>query len=122
MHRIASRIPLWWQRLVGGLWFVPAMMVLGAVVLAVIMVGFSGQVEREALRNFPRLFGAGADGSRQMLATIATSLMTVAGVTFSITIVAVTQASSQYTPRILRNFMRDRPSQVALGSLTGVFA
>jgi uncharacterized membrane protein len=56
-----------------------------------------------------------------MLATIAGSIITVAGVTFSITVVAVAQASTQYTPRILRNFMRDRPNQIVLGVLAGVF-
>jgi uncharacterized membrane protein len=57
-----------------------------------------------------------------MLSGIATSMITVAGVTFSITIVAVTQASSQYTPRILRNFMRDRANQVVLGIFVGIYA
>jgi len=43
-------------------------------------------------------------------------------VTFSITMVAVTQASAQYSPRILRNFMRDRANQAVLGVFVGVFA
>ena len=57
-----------------------------------------------------------------MLSAIATSMITVAGVTFSITIVAITQASNQFTPRILRNFMRDRANQFVLGVFAGVFA
>jgi uncharacterized membrane protein len=56
-----------------------------------------------------------------MLSTIAGSIITVAGVTFSITVLVVSQVSRQYTPRILRNFLRDRPSQAALGVLAGVF-
>ena len=57
-----------------------------------------------------------------MLAAIASSMATVAGVTFSITMVAVTQASAQYSPRILRNFMRDGANQAVLGVFVGVFA
>lgn len=56
-----------------------------------------------------------------MLSSIASSMITVAGVTFSITIVALSQASSQFSSRILRNFMRDRANQVVLGIFLGVF-
>jgi uncharacterized membrane protein len=48
-------------------------------------------------------------------------MISVAGVTFSITMVAVTQASAQYSPRILRNFMGDRANQAVLGTFVGIF-
>ena len=57
-----------------------------------------------------------------MLSAVATSMMTVAGVVFSITIVALSLTSTQYSPRVLRNFMRDRPTQVVLGVFVGIFA
>lgn len=57
-----------------------------------------------------------------MLSAIASSMITVAGVTFSITVVTLALASSQYTSRILRNFMRDRANQTVLGIFVGVFA
>ena len=57
-----------------------------------------------------------------MLSTIAGSMMTVVGVTFSMTLVALVLASSQYTSRILRNFMSDRVTQVVLGVFAGIFA
>lgn len=111
-----------WARLLGSLWFVPGAIVLGAMALAVGMVELSAHVDAEALARWPRVFGASAESSRAMLSAIASSMITVAGVTFSITMVAVTQASSQYTPRILRNFMRDRANQVVLGAFVGIFA
>lgn len=110
-----------WQRLTGSLWFVPSLITVGAALLAVALIEAEALVRDEVLENFPRLFGAGAESSRTMLAAIAGSMITVAGVTFSITVVAVSQASSQYTPRILRNFMRDRTSQVVLGVFVGIF-
>lgn len=116
-----TRFRLWWNSLLYTLWFVPALMVVGGAALAMVLVFVSGYVDDEALARWPRLFGASAGSSRDMLATIAGSIITVAGVTFSITMITVTQASTQYTPRILRNFMRDRPSQVTLGGLAGVF-
>ena len=73
------------------------------------------------LVRWPRVFGAGAEGARGMLSTIAGSMMTVVGVTFSMTLVTLALASSQYTSRILRNFMRDRVTQVVLGIFAGIF-
>jgi uncharacterized membrane protein len=69
----------------------------------------------------PLLFGAGAEGARGMLTAIASSMITVAGVIFSITIVALSLASSQYTSRVLRNYMKDRTNQATLGVIVGVF-
>jgi uncharacterized membrane protein len=74
------------------------------------------------LQNWPLLFGAGADGSRGVLAAIAGSMITVAGVTFSITVVALSLTASQYSSRVLRNFMRDRANQTVLGVFVSVFA
>ncbi|HEX2220470.1 MAG TPA: DUF2254 domain-containing protein [Gemmatimonadales bacterium] len=111
-----------WARLRESLWFVPSLIVLTAVLLAVAMVELSGFVTSDVLERWPRLFGAGAEGARGMLSAIASSMITVAGVTFSITMVAVTQASTQYSPRILRNFMRDRANQAVLGIFVGIFA
>jgi len=73
------------------------------------------------LSRWPRMFGAGAEGARGMLSTIAGSMMTVVGVTFSMTLVTLALASTQYTSRILRNFMGDRVMQVVLGIFTGIF-
>lgn len=120
-QRLLTRLRVAWSRLRGSLWFVPGVLVAAAIGLAVALVALSAQMDRQVLIRHPRIFGAGAQSSRDMLATIASAMMTVAGVTFSITILAVAQASSQYTPRILRNFMSDRGNQVTLGTLTGVF-
>jgi uncharacterized membrane protein len=73
------------------------------------------------LARWPRLFGAGADGARGMMSTIAGSMMTVVGVTFSMILVVLALASSQYTSRILRNFTRSRVTQTVLGIFAGTF-
>jgi len=111
-----------WIALGSSLWFVPAVLSLSGVGLALLLVEADARVSREALRDWPRLFGGGAEGARGMLSAIAGSTVTVVGVTFSITIVALSLASSQYTPRILRNFMKDRANQFALGVFSGLFA
>jgi uncharacterized membrane protein len=123
MRQLMSRLRQLWEYLRSSLWFLPTLLVGVGVALAVALIESESFVEREQLTTrWPRLFGAGAEGSRGMLAAIASSMITVAGVAFSITVVAFTLASSQYTSRILRNFMRDRSNQAVLGVFLGVFA
>lgn len=117
-----SRLRGIWLKLSGSLWFLPSAIVLGSMLMAALMTETDGRVGVELASRWPRAFGASADASRAILAAIATSMVTVAGVVFSITIVALSLASTQYSPRVLRNFMQDRPTQVVLGVFMGIFA
>jgi uncharacterized membrane protein len=92
------------------------------MLLAAVLVEFDVRRDLDWASWSPRLFGAGAEGSRGMLSAIATSMVTVAGVVFSITMVTLSLTSTQYSPRVLRNFMRDSPTQVVLGVFVGIFA
>lgn len=111
-----------WDNLRASLWFVPTIFVLGALALAVGLVEIDARLDPHLWETWPRFFGVGADGARGTLAAVASSMITVAGVVFSITIVALSLASSQYSSRVLRHFMRDRITQTVLGVFVGVFA
>ena len=111
-----------WTDLRSSFWFVPAVIVCAAVTLAFALIETDRMLGQNVRDSWPRLFGAGAAGSRGMLSTIAGSMITVAGVIFSITIVSLSLASSQYSSRVLRNFMRDRTNQTVLGVFVGIFA
>jgi uncharacterized membrane protein len=110
-----------WQRMVGSLWFFPGVLVLMFFAAGIVLVNVSVVLDEAAARRLPALFAASPQSARSVLSAISSSVITVAGVTFSVMVVAVSQASSQYTPRVLRNFMRDRVSQATLGMLCGVF-
>ena len=103
-----------------SLWFVPALVILGMVLLALGLVELDRQFHHVLLERWPRLFATEAEGARSMLSAIAGSMATIAGVAFSITMVALALASNQYTSRVLRNFMRDRANQLVLGIFIGV--
>ena len=111
-----------WQSMRSSFWFVPALMVVDAVVLAILLITLDTGVDLHLAARWPLLFGAGAAGARGLLTTVASSMITVAGLVFSITLVALALTSSQYSSRVIRNFMRDRANQWVLGVFLGIFA
>lgn len=110
-----------WTKLRASLWFIPGLMLISAIALALGLIELDTRIDGKWLAAFPRLFGLGADGSRGMLTAIASSMLTVAALTFALTLNAMTQASGQFTPRIFRNFMRDRAYQFSLGYFVSIF-
>jgi len=102
-------------------WFVPSLAVLYGIAAALALTEADAVWGDRWLALWPRLFGVGAEGARQMLSTLAGSMMSLMGITFSMTLVALVLASSQYTSRILRNFMGSRPTQITLGVFAGIF-
>ncbi len=112
----------WWQRQRSSFWFVPSVVVLDAVVLATVLIVIDTAIDPGVAERWPLLFGSGAAGARGLLTAVASSMITVAGLVFSITIVALSLASSQYTSRVIRNFMRNRVNQAVLGIFVGIFA
>ena len=67
------------------------------------------------------LFSGGPDGARAMLATIASAMISVTGLVFSLTMIVLQLASSQFTPRVLGNFLQNRITQVTLGVFIASF-
>ena len=110
-----------WSNLRSSFWFLPSLIVAGSIAVAFALIQVDTAGGQQWMSRWPRLFGAGAAGARGMLSTIAGSMMTVVGVTFSMLLVTLALASSQYTSRILRNFMRDRVTQVVFGIFAGIF-
>lgn len=118
-----ARLSFFADHLRGSYWFVPALMTVAAVLLSMLTLWVDGRLDGE---NQPWwlqhiLYSGGADGAREMLNAIAGSMITVAGVVFSITIVALALASNQFGPRLLSNFMSDRGNQVTLGTFIAAF-
>jgi uncharacterized membrane protein len=110
-----------WNEVRDSLWFLPAVLTLAGAALAVLMVGLDQQdVLPEETAPLWLMTGS-SDGARGVLSAIASGIITVTGVVFSVTIVALQLASTQYTPRVLRNFTADRASQMVLGVFIGTF-
>ena len=110
-----------WSRLRVSYWFVPGMAVALAALLAWGCVALDHALGDTLPEAFPRLGRISAGGMRSLLSTAATAVLTLAGLTFSATLVALTLASSQFGSRLLRNFIRSMPNQVAVGVLLATF-
>lgn len=102
-------------------WFVPTLMAVGAVALWIGVYFLETHLSESVINRLWWIYTGGPDGAREVLAATASSMITVAGVTFSITIVALTLASQQFGPFLIRNFMRDRGNQIVLGTFIATF-
>lgn len=114
-------VTAWWERLRTSYWFIPGLLALSASALSFLTVHIDTLVNAKWARTTGWIWAGSAEGARNVLATIAGSSITVAGVIFSITIVSLTLASSQFGPRLLRNFMADRATQFVLGIFVSSF-
>ncbi len=111
-----------WYTISSSFWFLPALMVSSSILLSFIMIYLDANVIKISwIESLGWIYENKPEGARALLSTVAGSMITVAGVVFSITIVALTLASTQYGPRLLGNFMRDKGNQVVLGTFIATF-
>jgi uncharacterized membrane protein len=112
-----------WRRenLRTNLWLVPGVEVIAAIAL------FAGTLALDKAAYYGGfglpswVISGSADAARQILTAIAAAVITVVGVVFSIILVTLTLASTQFGPRMLRNFVRDRGTQLTLGTFVATF-
>lgn len=105
------------ERILRAFWALPALGAVLAAVTAFVVIA----LDRAYGGSGGLLYGGGPDSARAIVTTVATSVLTFAGLAFSITIVALQLASSQFSPRVLNTLMRDRWTQSALAVFVGTF-
>ena len=116
-----TRLTAFWGRLNSSFWFVPAVMALSAIALSFVLISVDTLRDVAQTDNPAALYTFGPEGARAMLSVIASSMITVASLIFSITMLSLQLASSQFGPRTLGNFMRDRSNQIVLGTFIATF-
>ncbi len=111
-----QKTKLW---LLDQFWLPPLSCAIAAVGLALLLTHLDKSLGTST--NVPFLFQGGPEGARALLSAIITSMISFTGLVFSITIVVLQLTSSQFSPRILRTFLRDRFDQLALGVFVATF-
>ncbi len=99
-----------------SLFALPALVVVAGAVLAEV----SGYIDR-AFGPFAWGMKMNSNAAIWLLSTVAGATITTAGVVFSLTVVSLQLASSQFSPRVMRSFIRDRASQTVIGVLVATF-
>jgi uncharacterized membrane protein len=116
-----AQLAYWKYKLDSSFWFIPGLMTLVGIAFSFAMVALDRSLESRSIDVTPWLYGASPDGARQLLTTIASSVITATSLVFSMMLVALTLASQQLGPRLLESFMRDRLNQLVLGSFVATF-
>jgi uncharacterized membrane protein len=104
-----------WEYLRGALWVLPTI----AVVVALGLGYLLSLLEVSSTRWF--VFQGTPDDARTLLIAISSTLATVIALVLGLTVVALQLASTQFSPRLLRNFLRDRVNQVVLSVFVATF-
>jgi uncharacterized membrane protein len=103
----------------GALWVLPGL----SVVIALVLGSVLSRVTVPAHSPLHRLvFQGTSDDARTLLIGIAGTMITVIALMLGLTVVALQMSSTQYSPRLLRNFLRDRPNQLVLSAFVATFA
>jgi uncharacterized membrane protein len=102
-----------------SLWFVPVMCVVAGVVVSIGTNAIDRWLDFDAV---PRWLTGGPDAAVATLETIAVSMVSLAALVLTITMVVVQLAMGQFSPRIVQTFLQDRPSQLAIGLFVATFA
>lgn len=108
-----------WSKIRSSLWFIPVMCVLAGVALSVGTIAIDQQFDFDVV---PRSLTGGPDAALGILTTIAASMVSLAALVLTITMVVVQLAMGQFSPRIVQTFLQDRPSQLAIGLFVATFA
>ena len=103
----------------GSLWFIPVVCVGAGVALSFITLWIDSRSDYALV---PRSFTGGPDAALAILGAVATSMVSLAALVLTITMVVVQLAMGQFSPRIVQPILKDRPSQFAIGIFVGTFA
>ena len=118
MRSLTARVRRGWSGLVSGYWFIPTLILVAASALGLGLVEVDARSEADGHRVG---FTGGPNSARELLSAIASSTLTLAALVFTITVVVLQLASSQFSPRVLRTFLQDRRNQATLGVFLATF-
>lgn len=110
-----------WKELLTTFWFLPVSILISSIILAVGLVSLDSTISISQDGWFRFFIVNSPDSARTILSTISGAMIGVAGTVFSVTLVALTLASSQFGPRLIQKFMYVRLNQVVLGSYISTY-
>jgi uncharacterized membrane protein len=116
-----GKVKFIWQEFTSSFWFIPIIIILFSIALASVLIVIDRAIDFSSVVYLRQILTESADSARSVLSTISGAMIGVAGTVFSITLVALTLASSQFGSRLLRNFMHERLNQIVLGTYISTY-
>jgi len=110
-----------WDRFRTGYWFLPLVMAVLAALLAQLMLWMDAQIPNETLSGYRVIFAQETEQARVTLVSLAATLLSTAGVVFTLLTLPLSLAASQFGSRLLRQYLRDRTTQFVLGVFVATF-
>lgn len=108
------------ERVRSSFFFVPMLFVVGAAVLGQVSLEIDEALSKRDV-DLPLTFQATVDSARAVLSAVATATITVAGIAFSVALLVIQLASSQYSPRVVHGLFRDPFTKRVMGIVVGTF-
>lgn len=108
------------ERLRSSLFFVPMLAVIGAAILALAMLAVDRHVDT-TLADLPLGFTSTVESARTLLGVIAGATISFAGIAFSVSLLIIQLASSQYSPRVVHTLFRDPFNKRVMALVVGTF-
>jgi uncharacterized membrane protein len=116
-----KKLLFYWKQLKATFWFLPMLIISFSIFLSVGLVSLDNNINI-SFEGWLRFFLVNSsDSARSILTTISGAMIGVAGTVFSVTLVALTLASSQFGPRLIKNFMYVKLNQIVLGSYVSTY-
>jgi uncharacterized membrane protein len=116
-----TRLIHFWEFLRNSYWLVPSIMLLTVIGVSYGLLAADARLDLNQYRGLGWLVFSTTEGARAVLSTIAASTFAAATLTFSVTMVTLSLTSSQFGPRLLRNFLRDTVNQFTFGAFIATF-
>jgi uncharacterized membrane protein len=119
--RFRVSLSAWRERLAASLFLIPLLYVVGGIALGQLGITLDGSLDIDA-RDLPLGVPSTVESARAVLSTVAGATVTVAGIAFSVSILTLQLASSQYSPRVVSGLFRDPFNKRVIGIVVGTFA
>lgn len=116
-----KRLYFFWDELIASFWFIPILIIMVSIGTAIGLLYLDHLIDLKPSGGLEFIYTGSVDSARSVLSTISGAMIGVAGTVFSITLVALTLASSQFGSRLLQNFMHERINQIVLGTYISTY-
>jgi len=121
MNQLKNYLLKLYRNIISSIAFYPTIILLGFFLLAILVLTLDhdNKITKYLLEQVPFLIINNADTARLILSTFIAGLLSLTVFSFSMVMIILSQASSNFSPRLLPGLIANRKHQIVLGSYLG---